>query len=67
MDVLGQAPPAPKLPEPGVQQETREDSSSDRFKQALFQQFLNQNRMSLTQQILNQELSSLMPMQGLLG
>ena len=64
VDVVGQASRAPEV---STQQEAKEDSSSDKFKQALFQQFLNQNRTSLTQQILNQELSSLMPMQGLLG
>lgn len=43
------------------------DSKSDELKYALFQQLLNQSQQpSLTQQLLSQELSSLMPTQSLL-
>jgi len=67
VNVLGQAPAAPVLPGAPAKQEVKEDDNSDKLRQALFQQFLNQRQTSLTQQILNQELSSLMPVQGLLG
>lgn len=69
VNVLGQAPPAPELPEPELvtQQETKGDSKSSRLKFDLFQQFLNQQAPSLTQQILNQEIANLLPIQSLLG
>ena len=67
-DVMpGATLPAP-LPTTAVQQELKEDTSADEVKYALFQQLLNQSQQpSLTQQLLNQELSRLMPTQGLLG
>jgi murein DD-endopeptidase MepM/ murein hydrolase activator NlpD len=44
------------------------DDGSEEMRYALFQQLLNQSQQpSLTQQLLNQELSRLMPTQGLLG
>ena len=44
------------------------DSKDQELQYALFQQLLNQSQEpSLTQQLLNQELSRLMPTQGLLG
>jgi hypothetical protein len=68
VNVLGQAPLAPELPAATGQQETKNNSGADEVKYALFQQLLNQSQQpSLTQQLLNQELSRLMPTQGLLG
>ena len=44
------------------------DDGSEEMRYALFQHLLNQSQQpSLTQQLLNQELSRLMPTQGLLG
>lgn len=47
---------------------TASDSESQKLQYALFEQLLNQSQQpSLTQQLLNQEISRLMPMSSLLG
>jgi hypothetical protein len=67
VDVLGQAPSAPELPAATNQQETKDKTDADKVKYALFQQLLDQSQQpSVTQQLLNEKLLSLMPTQGLL-
>jgi hypothetical protein len=67
VNVLGQAPPAPELPPSDGQQVAKKSKEEDDLKYALFQQLLNQQQPSLTQQLLNQELSGLLSGQPALG
>jgi hypothetical protein len=61
VDVIGQPPPALELPPPDTQQAPLVKEGQDELKYALFQQLLNQRQQpSLTQQLLNQELSGLL-------
>lgn len=67
VNVIGQTSPVPKVPIAPSQPETIKKDGTDELKYALFQQLLNQSQQpSLTQQLLSQELSNLMPTQSLL-
>ena len=60
--------PVPEKAKPSTEIDNQGQQQQEQFRYSLFQRLLNESQQpSLTQQILNQELSSLMPMQGLLG
>jgi murein DD-endopeptidase MepM/ murein hydrolase activator NlpD len=60
--------PVSEKARPSTEVDNQGQQQQEQFRYSLFQRLLSESQQpSLTQQILNQELSSLMPMQGLLG